>query len=158
MRTDPSDNGGLFVGRRPGTAPVKYRSLPEPGTAGRRRFDRGLAFVLLGLMVLACLCFWGPIPLGWLWVGAQVQGATDSISIGILAAFVGMLLSLCAALAVLKRLDHFWILVRRAGGHDQRTGMIGPVFGVTAAVGAVIFAVWFFIIAGPGPMLAPTAP
>ena len=29
MKTDPSDTGGLFVGRRPGTRPVKYRRLPE---------------------------------------------------------------------------------------------------------------------------------
>ena len=25
MRTDPTDNGGLFIGRRPGTAPIRYR-------------------------------------------------------------------------------------------------------------------------------------
>ena len=32
VRTDPTDNGGLFVGRRPGTAPVRYRDLPERAT------------------------------------------------------------------------------------------------------------------------------
>ena len=32
---DPSDTGGLFIGRRPGTAPVRFR---EPaGVAGSRR-------------------------------------------------------------------------------------------------------------------------
>ena len=28
MRTDPTDTGGLFVGRRPGTAPVRFRGVP----------------------------------------------------------------------------------------------------------------------------------
>ena len=29
MRTDPSDTGGLFAGRRPGTAPVRFRAIPN---------------------------------------------------------------------------------------------------------------------------------
>src|ERR1035437_6464624 len=37
--SDPSDNGGLFVGRRPGTAPVRFRSLPKRGSERRRRLD-----------------------------------------------------------------------------------------------------------------------
>jgi len=43
MKTDPTDTGGLFVGRRPGTRPVRYRSLPEHGGERRRAFDRSLA-------------------------------------------------------------------------------------------------------------------
>ncbi len=35
---------------------------------------------------------------------------------------------------VLKRLDNAWILVRRAAGHDQRTGALGRIFGMTAAI------------------------
>ncbi len=47
MRTDPSENGGLFVGRRPGTAPVRYRATPQR-KAGLRRLVDGLCtrFVL----------------------------------------------------------------------------------------------------------------
>ena len=37
MKTDPTDTGGLFVGRRPGTAPVRYRALPERGSESRQR-------------------------------------------------------------------------------------------------------------------------
>ncbi len=43
MRSDPSDNGGLFVGRRPGTAPVRFRTLPERGSEPRQRVDGSLA-------------------------------------------------------------------------------------------------------------------
>lgn len=157
MRTDPTDNGGLFVGRRPGTAPVRHRALPEKGSARRAGFDRTLAlFVLLG-MVLLNLCFWGPIPAGWLWVASQIQYRTGSISVAIAIAFIGMLLTLIAALQGLKRLDSLWILIRRAGGIDQRKGMIGTVFAVTAALGGAGFMFWLLVIGGLGPTLAPNS-
>lgn len=150
MRTDPTDNGGLFIGRRPGTAPVHYRTLPERGSERRRRLDGGLAALLLVLMTFINLLFWGPIPAGWLWVGSQVDYQTGSVSFGILVAFVGLLFMLLGALSIEKRLDEVWILVRRAAGHDQRMGMIGRIFAITAAIGAVVFTVWFLLIHGPG--------
>ncbi|WP_205697029.1 hypothetical protein [Conexibacter sp. SYSU D00693] len=156
MRTDPSDTGGLFVGRRPGTAPVRYRDLPEGGSAGRRRADGLLANAVLALMVFVNLLFWGPIPAGALWLASQVQYWTDSVSLGIATGFGVLLAVLFGALSLLKRLDGFWVLVRRAAGHDQRQGVIGKVFASTAAVGALLFAAWFLLVAGPGPSLAPT--
>ena len=36
---DPSDTGGLFIGRRPGTAPVRYREDVEPSGPRRQRTD-----------------------------------------------------------------------------------------------------------------------
>jgi hypothetical protein len=150
MRTDPTDNGGLFIGRRPGTAPIRYRVLPEAGSMLRRRVDGLMAFGLLASMSFINLLFWGPIPLGWLWVGSQIDYQTGSVSLGIAVAFLGLLLMLMGALSVEKQLDHAWILVRRAAGHDQRSGTIGRVFAVTAVVGASVFTFWFLIIHGPG--------
>ena len=150
MRTDPTDNGGLFVGRRPGTAPIKYRALPERGSAARQRVDAGLALLVGALMVFVNLLFWGPIPVAWLWVGSQIDYHTGSVMFGIAVAFVGLLLTLIAGLAVLKRLDHVWILVRRAAGRDQRSGIIGPIFAVTAAVGGSAFMFWLIFIGGLG--------
>lgn len=156
MRTDPTDTGGLFVGRRPGTAPVRYRELPEEGSARRRRIDGLFANAILALMVLLNLSFWGPIPAGALWVASQTEYRTESVSFGLLVGFAVLLAVLFGALALLKRLDGFWVLVRRAAGHDQRQGVIGRVFAVTAAVGALAFTAWFLLVAGPGPSLAPT--
>ena len=157
MRTDPSDNGGLFVGRRPGTAPVRYREVPERAGGRRGTVDAAFAFAIAVVMVLVAASFWGPIPMAWLWIGAQVQVATGSVSWGLVVAFLGMLLMLMAGLALLKRLDHFWLLVRRAAGHDQRTGIIGPVFAIAAIIGTTAFVFWFLIIAGPTPTLAPSS-
>ncbi len=155
MRTDPTDNGGLFVGRRPGTAPVRYRATPERASGGRRAFDAIFAASILFVMGLIAVCFWGPIPMAWLWVGAQVQYQTDSVSLALVVAFAGMILTLFAGLALVKRLDQFWILVRRAAGHDQRKGVIGPVFAVAAIIGVTLFSIWLLIFAGLGPTLAP---
>ena len=88
-RNDPTDTGGLFIGRRPGTGPLHYRGDPERGGPGRRRADGALAAAVLGLQALACLSLWGPQPLAWLWVGSQVNYQTGSVTAGIVVAFAG---------------------------------------------------------------------
>jgi hypothetical protein len=150
MKTDPTDTGGLFVGRRPGTRPIRYRALPQRGTRRRRVFDECLAGLLLLGEILICLCFWGPLPLLWLWVGGQVKGASDSVGAAILAAFAGLMACLLIGLVGMRTLDQAWVLVRRAAGHDQRQGKIGIVFAVTCAIGVTAFGVWFLLINGPG--------
>ena len=150
MRSDPSENGGLFVGRRPGTAPVRFRALPKRGSALRQRFDGSLAGILLGAMIVLSLLCWGPIPLACLWIGSQVDYLSGSVSIGILVSFVGLFAFLFGALAILRRRDQAWILVRRAAGHDQRGGALGRIFAITAVICALIFTFWFVVIHGPG--------
>ena len=153
MRTDPTDNGGLFIGRRPGTAPPRYRVAPVRKLGMRRTFDRLLALSILAGMTLVSLTFWGPIPAAWLWIGAQVAHASDSGGLGIVVSSLGILATLIGGLVLLKRLDEFWILVRRAAGNDQRKGMIGPVFAIATGVGVTLFVLWFLLFAGPGPEL-----
>ena len=156
MRTDPTDTGGLFVGRRPGTRPVKYRDIPEVGDERRRRRDKRLAAAILVLMTLIGVSFWGPVPAGCLWIGGQVQGEVDNVAISIVVSFTLILFFLFLGLAVMKRLDQAWVLIRRAAGYDQREGVIGRIFAISCAIGVVLFTAWFLIIAGPGPSLAPS--
>jgi hypothetical protein len=155
MKTDPTDTGGLFVRRRPGTAPVRYREQPDAGTGARRRADALLAAGLLAVMAVVNLLFWGPLPALSLWVASQVQYVTDSVSLGLLAGFAALLALLFGGLVVLKRLDAAWILVRRAAGVDQRRGMLPRVFGATAVVAAVGFTFWLVFIGGLGSSLLP---
>ena len=150
MRTDPADNGGLFVGRRPGTAPVRFRTLPERGSEKRQRMDGSLAGLMLAAMTVLSLLCWGPIPLACLWLGSEANYLSGSVSVGIVVAFVGLFSLLFGALSLLRRLDAAWILVRRAAGHDQRTGVLGRVFAATAAVCGIVFVFWFLVIHGPG--------
>ena len=155
MRTDPTDNGGLFVGRRPGTAPVRYAAPPERRKGGQRVVDTSFATLIAVVMVIVAASCWGPIPLAWLWICGQINYHTDSVSAAIFVAFLGMILTMLLILALVKRLDQFWILVRRAAGHDQRTGIIGPVFAVAAIIGASVFTFWLIFIAGLGPTFSP---
>jgi hypothetical protein len=153
MRSDPADNGGLFVGRRPGTAPVRFRALPKRGSDKRQRLDGSIAGVLFAGIILISLLCWGPIPLACLWLGSQADYLAGSISVGILVSFATLFGMLFGALIVLRNLDQAWILVRRAAGHDQRIGALGRVFAATAAVCALVFAFWFIVIHGPGSSL-----
>jgi hypothetical protein len=155
MRTDPTDTGGLFVGRRPGTAPTRYRTPPQPGSPRRRRADAIVAHAVLALMTLISLLFWGPLPALGLWIASRGQYATGSVSFGILAGFAALLVLLFGGLVVLKRLDRFWILARRAAGHDQRQGVIARVFGAAAVAGGIGFAFWLIFIGGLGASLGP---
>src|SRR5215210_5331437 len=98
MRTDPTDNGGLFIGRRPGTGPVRYRGEPDRSVGMGRAFDRLLAASLLALMMVVSLGFWGPLPAGCLWLGAQVQAQSESGSLGVVASCLRVLATLLGGL------------------------------------------------------------
>ena len=150
MRSDPSDTGGLFVGRRPGTAPTHFRKPPERGSDARQRFDGSMASIMLAAITLISLLCWGPIPLACLWLGSHVDYLSGSVSFGILTSFAALFTFLFGALALMRRIDNAWILVRRAAGHDQRTGALGRVFAATAAVCALIALFYFVVIHGPG--------
>jgi len=150
---DPTDTGGLFVGRRPGTAPLRYRGKPVAADARRRRFDRWLAAGILALETIVLLTLWGPQPAAWLWVGSQLNYLTDSVEVGLVSAFAGMVLTLMGTLAIAKRLDHAWKLARRAAGYEQKGGAIEWIFVVSIAVGLTAFCVWLFVIEGPGSQL-----
>jgi hypothetical protein len=150
-RNDPTDTGGLFIGRRPGTGPLRYRSAPARGGAARRRADAALAVAVLCAETLLCLTLWGPQPLAWLWVGSQVDYRTGSVTAGIAAAFAGMVATLMLTLAACARLDRAWRILRRAAGHEQRDGALVRIFAATAVIAGLAFAVWFLIIQGPAP-------
>ena len=89
-RSDPTESGGLFVGRPAG--PPRYRR-PSQGGA-RQRADKLLAAFILFLEVVLCLSLLGPQPLGWLWVGSQVQYLTGAVTAGISTIMIGCLASL----------------------------------------------------------------
>src|SRR3954447_1306818 len=152
---DPTDTGGLFIGRRPGTRPFRYPETPVMGSPKRRQADEWLARGILVAEVLLLLTLWGPQPAGWLWVGGHVMGWTNNIEAAISVAFLGMLATLFFTLVLVKRLDHAWRIVRRAAGHRQTEGIVERVFVVSAGIAALVFSFWFLVIAGPGPQIAP---
>ena len=126
VRTDPTENGGLFVGRRPGTAPVRFRTLPETGqrscasaSTARSRPScwsaRPSCACCAGARSRWPACGWAPRP-------STSPAASASAS---WPPSWRCSRSCSGRSIVLRRMDAMWILVRRAAGHDQRTGALG---------------------------------
>jgi hypothetical protein len=129
--------------------------MPARAGAGRRVVDRVVAGFLLVVETLLCVSLWGPQPIGWLWFGSQVNYWTGSVTAGITSAFLGMVLTLFITLALAKRVDHAWRLVRRAAGYEQKEGALNKIFIIALMIVGTGFLIWFFLIQGPGPSLAP---
>jgi hypothetical protein len=69
---------------------------------------------------------------------------------------VGSLASLLLTVALGKRIDEWWKLVRRAGGHRQDRGALEVIFAISVGISVAAFTFWFLIIEGPAPSIAPT--
>lgn len=149
MRTDPTDNGGLFIGRRPGTQPVRYGRLPQRGSRRRAVIDAILSAAILVGMVLLTAAVWGPLPFGAMWVSSQV--ASHNIGLWVILAFTLSVTGIFVALRGLRMLDLVWILVRRAAGVDQRSGVLNRVFLATTIVVLPVFGYWLIFIGGLRP-------
>jgi hypothetical protein len=152
---DPTETGGLFIGRRPGTAPLRYRQRPERPRGVRRRLDAILAGAILAVETILCTTLWGPQPAAWLWIGSHVFHGTGSIGLGIVTAFAGMLVTILGTLGLAMRLDRAWKIVRRASGHEQKDGMLERIFVISMAIAGLAFLIWFLVIQGPGSDIAP---
>jgi hypothetical protein len=147
---DPTETGGLFIGRRPGTAPLRYRGVPATGSDARRRADALLATAILVVETLLLTTLWGPQPAGWLWIGGHLFHETGSVILGVLVAFVGMLCTILLTIRLAMVLDRSWMLVRRASGHEQTHGVLERIFVVSMIIALNAFLAWFLVIHGPG--------
>ena len=105
--------------------------------------------------LLLCLSLFGAQPVGWLWVASQVDYQTGYVTAAIATALLGCLASLMITIVLAKRVDHAWRLVRRAAGHNQDRGALERIFAGSVGISLALFAVWFLVIQGPGPSLAP---
>jgi hypothetical protein len=135
---------------------VRYRDDVAPSSERRRRLDEWLAHGLLLVELVLCLSLFGPQPAAWLWIGSQVDYQTGYVTAGIGTVMIGCLASLMLTMALAKRVDHAWRLVRRAAGHRQERGALERIFVVSVGIAVVVFGIWFILIEGPGPSLAPT--
>lgn len=104
------------------------------------------AAALLALELVGCVLMWSAIPLGWMWVGAQVYEATFSIAADLGVAFTGFVVSTLLTMGLLNRADELWVRLRREAGHEQREGALTKVVVISAGLGFAIFYVWFHFI------------
>jgi heme/copper-type cytochrome/quinol oxidase subunit 2 len=123
------------------------RNLLRAGASG---------LILLVMMLGAGLVLWIGVPLGWLYIGSQVQGASDSLGLAILVMMVGVVVSIVVIVPALGWLNRKHLELREARGHETHgQTALEAVMTVSVAIAVLAFLVWFFVIEGPGPSLAP---
>lgn len=111
------------------------------------------AMLVVSIMFIGSLGLWVGTPLLWLWVGGQVQGATDSVGAALAVAFAGVIVTVTMVASVLARLSDVYrdnCMARGRGdpGHVVLEGVLVVSAGVTVAV----FLIWFFFLAGTSPV------
>ncbi len=120
------------------------RSLLRSGTG---------ALLVVAIMFIGSLGLWVGTPLLWLWVGSQVQGATESLGTALAAAFLGVVVTVTLVASLLSRLSDVYrdnCLAR--GLNDPGPVMLEGVLVVSAGLTICAFVVWFFFLAGTSPV------
>ena len=104
-------------------------------------------------MVAASAALWVGVPAGWLWVGSQVQAATDSLGLALLVMAAGVAASILALVRLLGWLNLTRTHVRERRGLET-TGNVAleGVMAVSAGLALVSFCIWFFLFSGSSPV------
>lgn len=116
------------------------------------RNGAGAVLVVL-IMFTGSLVLWVGTPLLWLWVGSQIQGATESLGAALGAMFVGVVLTITLLASVLAKLSDVYRgnCVAR-GMNDPGHVVLEAVLVVSAGLTLLVFVFWFFFLAGTSPV------
>ena len=124
------------------------RNLVRAGASG---------LILLAMMLGAGLVLWIGVPVAWLYIGSQIQGSTGSVGTAIGVMMIGVVVSVIAFVPLLAWLNRKHLDLREARGLPTHGATaLEVVMTVSVFVAVVAFGIWFFIIEGPGPSLAPS--
>ena len=104
-------------------------------------------------MVLASVALWVGVPFAWLWIGSQVQAATDSLGLALLVIAVGVIASIAVLLRLLTWLNLQHIHARERRGLDTYGNVtLEAVMATSAWIALVSFCIWFFLFSGSSPV------
>jgi hypothetical protein len=109
--------------------------------------------LVVAIMFIGSLVLWVGAPLLWLWIGGQIQGATESLGTALAAAFIGVVVTVAVLASVLARLSEVYrdnCLSR--GLRDPGHVMLEGVLVVSAGLTITAFVIWFFFFAGTSPV------
>jgi uncharacterized membrane protein YbhN (UPF0104 family) len=107
---------------------------------------------LVLVMLVGCLFLWIGVPLGWLWIGSQIQSSA-SLGTALMVTMIGIIASIIAVVYALS-----WLNRRHASLQERRDRPLGrsSVLEVllvsSAGLAVVLFGVWFFGFAGTSPV------
>jgi hypothetical protein len=114
----------------------------------------GSAAVLLFLMMLlGGLVLWVGLPVGWLYVGSQVQGATDSLGAALAVMAVGLVASIAGVVATLGWMSRKHAELREARGLEGGGQVaLEGIMAVSATLAVAGFVAWFLLFSGSSPI------
>ena len=116
------------------------------------RTGTGAALVVL-IMFIGSLGLWIGTPLGMLWVGSKVQGATSSLGAAVGVMAIGVVAAIVLLAWVLGKLSNAYrAICLSSGRRDPGHVVLEGVLVVSAGIAGVAFVVWFLLFAGANPV------
>lgn len=107
---------------------------------------------LVVLMVVGCLFLWVGIPLGWLWIGSQVQSSA-SLGTALMVTMLGIMVTMVALIFVLAWLNRRHVeLQERRNRPIVGSSALEVILVSSAGIAVVLFGIWFFGFAGASPV------
>ena len=104
-------------------------------------------------MFAGALVLWVGVPLGWLYIGSQVEAETDSLGAAVAVMFAGVGLSIAAIVTLLARLNRRYAELREARGLESYGQLpLEAAMSVSAGIAIVGFGAWFFLFSGSSPV------
>jgi hypothetical protein len=111
------------------------------------------AALLLAMMFVASLVLWVGLPLGCLYIGSRVQGATQSLGLALLAMAGGLIFGIVTLVPLLGWMNRKHSELREARGREAYGQVtLEGVMVVSAALALLGFGVWFFFFSGSAPI------
>ena len=112
----------------------------------------GPASAALVLAMLAgCLLLWVGVPIGWLWIGSQVQGSA-SLGAALAVTMAGTIVSIAILIWILARLNRIHYELLEGRDRAPRSSALEVILVSSAGIALVGFGVWFFLFAGASPL------
>ncbi len=112
----------------------------------------GTGALLILIMLGGGVLLWIGVPLAWLYIGSQVQSATESLGAALAVMMVGVIVSIGVIVTGLSWLNRKHAELREARGlEDQGQTALEAVMTVSAGVAILGFGFWFFFLSGTSP-------
>ena len=118
----------------------------------RQIMDGPASAALVLIMLAGCLVLWVGVPLGWLWIGSQVQ-ASASLGTALMVTMLGIMSSVVAVVVVLGWLNRRHLaLQERRNRPLGRSSALEVMLVSSGGMAVLLFAIWFFLFAGASPV------
>jgi len=113
----------------------------------------GSGLILILIMLGGGIVLWVGVPVGWLYIGSQIQASTGSLGAAMAAMMIGAIVSIAVIVVALGWLNRKHQHLREARGLDDHgQTALEAVMTVSAGIALVGFGAWFFLFSGASPL------